>query len=291
MLSIEIRDNDELAATCQRSVYMDRVTASTLGRDAVSIGNRGAYTVGDSTVDISSAVVQSVANTKSYEPYRTMPDDGRERDPERITTVEIANITSLTAAKEIVEGGNKAAVLNFANPVYPGGGFLRGARAQEESLCRSSALYRTIEHDEMYAWHHDRADSRLASEWCIWSPDVPVFRTDAGELLPEPWLMSVVTCAAPQADYATREKVRELMTKRIHRALDVFRAHHATHIVLGAWGCGAFGCNPDDVAEIFVEALRGPFDGVFDHVCFAIADWSEERRNLGPFARAFGGSA
>lgn len=188
---------------------------------------------------------------------------------------------------EIVNNRHRVAVLNFANPIHPGGGFLTGARAQEESLCRSSTLYHSIRSDKMYEWHHSRSDSRLASDWCIWSPNVPVFRNDMGDFLERWWSMSVVTCAAPQAAYTTREHVRELMNKRIHRVLDVFRTHGATHLVLGAWGCGAFRCDPDDVADIFAEALQGPFDGVFDHVCFAVADWSEDRRNLGPFVRAF----
>lgn len=45
-------------------------------------------------------------------------------------------------------------VLNFTNGIQPGGGFLGGARAQEEVLCRSSALYHTLDGDPMYR-HHD----------------------------------------------------------------------------------------------------------------------------------------
>ena len=36
-------------------------------------------------------------------------------------------------------------VLNLANPVNPGGGARRGARAQEEDLCRKSSLLLSLE--------------------------------------------------------------------------------------------------------------------------------------------------
>ncbi len=38
----------------------------------------------------------------------------------------------------------------------------------------------------------------------------------------------------------------------------------------------------------FANALEGAFKGVFETVVFAITDWSEERRFIGPFCRAFG---
>jgi uncharacterized protein (TIGR02452 family) len=58
-------------------------------------------------------------------------------------------------------------------------------------------------------------------------------------------------------------------------------------LVLGAWGCGAFGNDPFRTAHDFREALQRRFGGVFEEVVFAITDWTEDRRFLGPFRDTF----
>ena len=98
------------------------------------------------------------------------------------TRVQVTNETTLGASLRFVERGLRPLALNFANGIHPGGGFLGGARAQEEVLCRSSALYQTLVDDPMYEEHRKRPlpDS---TDWAIYSPDVPVFRADDGTAL------------------------------------------------------------------------------------------------------------
>src|SRR5690606_19733467 len=176
-------------------------------------------------------------------------------------------------------------VLNMANGIRPGGGFLTGARAQEESLCRSTALYATLLNDPMYAAHARRPQPD-STDWAILSPEVPVFRDDHGTPLDEPWLVSFITCAAPYAPVVGQPASAVLLDSRIERLLDIAVAYEYTSLVLGAWGCGAFANDPVRTADSFRRHLESRA-GAFDRVVFAITDWSTERRLLAPFAAAF----
>jgi uncharacterized protein (TIGR02452 family) len=126
-----------------------------------------------------------------------------------------------------------------------------------------------------------------SSDWCIVSPDVPFFRLDDGSNLDHPWTMDVITCAAPYAPTVGRERSRWLLKSRIRRILAIARSRGCDSLLLGAWGCGAFGNDPRDTALDFREALEGEFLGSFAHIAFAITDWSPERRFLGPFHDVF----
>ena len=52
-------------------------------------------------------------------------------------------------------------------------------------------------------------------------------------------------------------------------------------------GCGAFGNDGNEIAGLFERALRINFKNAYRWVAFAITDWSEEGRFIGPFERAF----
>ena len=116
---------------------------------------------------------------------------------------------------------------------------------------------------------------------------VPVFRNDAGDLLPQPWLASFLTCAAPSAPEVGLQCSGDLLQQRILRVLEVAQAYGHSSLVLGAWGCGTFHNDPHRTAEDFRSALEQQFAGAFSDVVFAIADWSPSRRFLGPFRDVF----
>jgi uncharacterized protein (TIGR02452 family) len=278
-------DSEELAEARRRELDIRRDVAAELGKSAVEIARTGFYfnSAGEK-VEIGELVTRAVSGRKSLPPDASLPTSQSRSFSE--TRLQIANETTLGVSRRLVESGHRPLALNFANGIHPGGGFLGGARAQEEVLCRSSALYRTLVNDRMYEEHakRRRPDS---TDWAIYSPDVPVFRNDDGTELNQPWLLSFITCAAPVAIKIGQPEAGDLLQQRIQRVLAIAQAFGYSTLVLGAWGCGAFGNDPNRTAVDFREALENEFRGAFSDVVFAITDWSPERRFLGPFRDVF----
>lgn len=63
------------------------------------------------------------------------------------------------------------------------------------------------------------------------------------------------------------------MMARIDKLLAIAVVHGYRRLVLGAWGCGVFGNDPDEVANWFARQLTGNvYRGAFDKVYFAVLD-------------------
>ena len=278
-------DSEQMAAARRRELGIPREVAADLGRSAVEAAKTGQY-INQSREPIDwSALVKSACSARiSIAPDDVLPTS--ELDSVSTTRIQVTNETTLLAARRLVDNGLTPLALNFANGVNPGGGFLHGARAQEEVLCRSSALFTTLVDDPMYEHHRSRPlpDS---TDWAILSPDVPVFRNDKGIALDQPWTLSFITCAAPYAPDVGQPQSGDLLCKRIHRILWIAKAYGYRTLVLGAWGCGAFANDPHRTAADFRKTLEIDFQGAFSEVVFAITDWSTERRYLGPFRDVF----
>lgn len=134
----------------------------------------------------------------------------------------------------------------------------------------------------------------MYTDYAIYSPEVPVFRDDDGTLLEEPYSCSFITCPAVYAkglrryDPGRLDEVPAVMRERILKVLAVAARHGHENLIVGDWGCGAFGNDSRVIAPLFKEALTDQFRGVFSLVVFAITDWSPERRFIGPFEEVFG---
>lgn len=252
-----------------------------LAAETVDAVRAGGYSVGGRHVDIAAQVSAAAAGTRLILPDAALPEATTWPGP---TTVEVTNESSLAAARRLGPG---TACLVFASARNPGGGFLNGAQAQEEAISRSSALYATQTTVPEFYEHHRRETSLLYTDRIIVSPDVPVFRDDDGTLLAEPYPVTFLTAAAPNRSAVERNQpaaVRDVvptLVRRAARVLDVAAAHGSRRLVLGAWGCGVFGNDADEVASAFAQALAGP--PRFERVTFAILDHRPGRPVLGAF--------
>jgi uncharacterized protein (TIGR02452 family) len=293
-----------------------RSEAARQGREAAAIAEAGFYvSPSGRRVEIAERVAHAVSQTRDYAPDAgvtarspgsrsgsSAPRHPRDETPDALaslgvrrsqTRVSVINGSSLASARAIAARGVVPMVLNFASAKKPGGGFLSGARAQEESLARSSALAACLAESAMYA-HHRARSAAMYTSWMIHSPAVPVFRDDAtGALLEEPYDVTFLTAPAPNAkvvlerDRSRAAEVTRIMRERVTRVLAIAAAHGETHLVLGAWGCGVFGNDPSVVADAFATELGGAFAGVFEEVVFAVLDWSAIHRFITPFEQRF----
>eukprot|EP00729_Bicosta_minor_P017943 gene17943-9739_t len=201
---------------------------------------------------------------------------------------------TLEAARSIVEESSGSIVpcaLNFASAKNPGGGFQRGATAQEEMLCRVSGLFNCINGEqEVYALAKRNPRSGLYHDTCIFSPAVPVIKDDDGVLLRTPFTTSFLTCPAVNAGYARQcgvgeDEIATAMDGRIASLLAVAAHHGEKHLILGAFGTGVFKNAIDDVAAMFLKHLGvgGAFYQRFKSVTFAVI----EDKDAAAFATAF----
>ncbi|MEV4278742.1 TIGR02452 family protein [Actinoplanes xinjiangensis] len=251
-----------------------------IAQETVSIVERGWYEGPDGVVDIARDVSHAVRGTRLHLPGAVLAEPVAVAGP---LAVEVTGESSLDAARRLAAESDRVACLNFASARNPGGGFLNGAQAQEESIARASAIYPSLRAaGEFYAFH--RADRGLLyTDRVIWSPAVPVFRDDRGRFLARPYPVSFLTSAAPNRAMIARDQpgllpeVPGALMRRAERVLRVAAAHGCRELVLGAWGCGVFGNDPAQVAAVFAAALAdAPW---FDRVVFAILDRRETVRD------------
>jgi len=176
----------------------------------------------------------------------------------------------------------KIAVLNMASPLRPGGGVLNGATSQEEFLCTRTTLYPSLK-EEFY---------RLPEVGGVYTPDVLVFRdADAEDLRKEErFWMGVVSAGmlrfpdtllkarvaaqrreegadgASVGDEEGKNGVETLYAELADRALvlgkmravlRIAQAKGVERLVLGAWGCGAYGNPVGEIASAWRKVLFG----------------------------------
>lgn len=279
-------------------------------QDTLEIMNRGSYSVGNKTVRL------KLNKTEMTQSKVLLPDEVRAIEKqENLQTVHVLgrcgygcfNMDSFSAAVRIYDElgflfdkqSKPVLVLNFANPVNPGGGVRRGARAQEEDLCRKSSLLLSLESSGAQAYYNYNRNlhTYMGSDAMIFTPNVEVIRDDKGALLEESRIVSVLTCAAPMItkgkEGLSEEEYRQMLFTRITGMLKCAAAFGYKVLVLGAWGCGAFGNDAALMSDLFYRALKelrycGMVESnLFRRIDFAVLDRTQEQYNYKQFERNF----
>ena len=203
----------------------------------------------------------------------------------------IDNTDSVSAVYKYAKYKNPVCVLNFASFLNPGGKFLEGSSAQEESLCMGSTLFNALRRfSGFYANRRGNSNNCLYTDESIYTPDI-IFDRD-NEIVK----CDVITCAAVNASAARRwhktskEVTEIMMANRMRFVLDVAASMGVKTLILGAFGCGVFGNDPAFVADEFYGLLRDEqfrYDRFFDTVVFAIPTLKENDNTFNIFKDTF----
>jgi uncharacterized protein (TIGR02452 family) len=201
------------------------------------------------------------------------------------TLVQVTCETTLQAIYRTYYDGSDSRVLpimalNFASARNPGGGWLRGADTQEESLARASDLVPSLERWPLYYRANKACGNAFYTDHAIWSPGIQFFRYQPENILVCPYRASILTIPAPNLSaMKTLDAglINSVLTFRI-RCIYAAAAHfRQRHLILGAWGCGVFANDPHQVAKIFKQELDR-WSPCFTSVTFAIHDRSPDQK-------------
>lgn len=237
-------------------------------------------------------IAHSVAQTRTYTPeaIHALKEGVLTQDKNNFgTQIEVWNCSTIEALQKL-DGSSKTGILNFASAKNPGGGFLGGASAQEESLARSSSLYAGLSKDwQMYEYNRSQS-TLLYSDYLIYSPEVIFWFDDEGEHLPQLLVADVITSPAPNRGAILQNNRKDelpllpgVFKQRIMQVLSIAYRNECDTLILGAWGCGVFRNEPADVAAYFDEVIRTHFQSAFKRIVFAVYDRSKDGANIQAF--------
>jgi uncharacterized protein (TIGR02452 family) len=168
----------------------------------------------------------------------------------RTTNIQVLKADTLEVAKTL----NKPLVLILSDAHQPGGCVAAGAGMQEESLFRRSSLHKHLV-PSLYPIEDDGA---------IYAPHV--------ELLDGSY-MDFVACPGIKMPVLVDNRLlpedEEKLRKKVHLILQLGQKEGYHVLVLGALGCGVWGCPTRHVAQIFKEVIQ-QYDGVFSNIVFAV---------------------
>jgi len=163
--------------------------------------------------------------------------------------------------------GRRFCAMIMGNSYRKGGGYLNGAAAQEESICRRTNLHHCFE----------TLQYPINEFGNVYIRNLRILK-DVNHLPCEiiGYCDAIIACALQHPTLGRHGNLSNSdfnITKNKLRAMFYSCLNHGmTHLVLGAFGCGAFGNPPHQIAQIYLELLTSEFLNKFEVVMFSIID-------------------
>ena len=254
-----------------------RAARSAIAQQTLAWCQQGHYRPDEGGEAVALPIQAAVDSTVLYTPTDTAPVRPKAPQAREPTAVHILEAGVVAVMEAALSAGESVGVLNFASARHPGGGFIKGASAQEEALARATALYPCLTCPAAapyYETNSQKAVKGIYTDAIIHSPNVPLLRHESGKPLAAPLPISIVTCPAPNlgamkgAERAA--EARDAILRRMEKVLAILAADNVDTIVLGAWGCGVFKHDPQAIAKHWRKLLETKFAGAFKRVIFAV---------------------
>lgn len=216
----------------------------------------------------------------------------------------ITNKDCLEQAYEIfLKYGKPVCVLNMANQNNVGGDYLTiTAHGQEESLIRRTNLLDSLLTLDNYlkpgsgcnphqydlpkrlGFSTERQRSGFGEFTCLYSPQILVKQLENINKSDDcPFYVNIISSSAYNLSYDSDLNEKQYLLGTVLKIINQLRTakfYNQRHLVLGAFGCGAFNNDPNLIAEIYRAALSEfEFNGCFDSISFAIKSTNPEMDN------------
>lgn len=289
--------NDAIALNPFTSTLMstDRTTRTTIALDTL---DRTEGIIAEHASQ--GATADSIFYPKQIEPLERTQCPRYPPTPVQVLNSDSFALARQIAAEEIKDGNEpKVAVLNLASDLMPAGPWLNDMTAtQEEALCYTSTLYATLK-PEYYPWPN-LGEGSVAG---IFSPGVVIFKDELDKQCKDlsveaRQLVSVITVAAARSPELTPDERDFLydsdiedMKGKIRLIYRMAARHGQTCLVLGAMGCGAYGCPNEAVAALMRNILlEREFNCWFRRVvfaCYSRSTYEQHPTNFDVFQATF----
>ena len=236
-------------------------------------------------ISIKKELMDSIKGTVCYSPEMS---DSLLRDVrphiDGQTTISVTEESTLNCVRRLKkEGKHNVLCLNFASARNPGGGFLGGSQAQEESIARASGLYPSLLECQAYYQTNKHQKSCFYTDYMIYTPETPIFKKEDGQNMDELICASVITAPAVNTGVIIQREpdrineIENVMKRRISKVLAISHVNNHKVLVLRN--------DPVEMARYFKEVLDTEFNDVFDEIVFAI--YSRNEKFITPFITEF----